>query len=342
LLITGGGSSVGYYATQIAKLRGARVIATASARRAELARQAGADFVIDYQHKDVTKVAKDLTRGIGVDGIIDMDLSSTVRLINEAVMAPHSTAVFYGSNVAADIGLNFPTMLWNSYGLKSFVVYELKPDDRKTGVTELNKLIAENALRHAVGERFSLRDIAKAHEAVEQGNGIGNVVIDVDVARRNQDFVRFRARPFSRIQRGRGANQRIERRFVNTFARPDVDGAAGVAVETGIEQFCRIIQRRAFGEGQLDLVLVGFAGADDAVHRPHRHAAPFHLLDRHPAAPDGSDLRIMRQRLAAPVAELCDPGVDHRPMRSSLFVVIASRSLAFTSFRQATGSPADP
>lgn len=179
LLITGGGSSVGYYATQIAKLRGARVIATASARRAELARQAGADFVIDYQQKDVTKVAKDLTRGIGVDGIIDMDLSSTVRLINEAVMAPHSTAVFYGSNVAADIGLSFPTMLWNSYGLKSFVVYELKPEDRKTGVTELNKLIAENALRHAVGERFSLRDIAKAHEAVEQGNGIGNVVIDV-------------------------------------------------------------------------------------------------------------------------------------------------------------------
>lgn len=179
LLVTGGGSSVGYYAIQVAKLRGARVIATASEAKSMHAREAGADFVIDYQHKDVTKVVKDLTRGKGVDGIIDMDLSSTVRLINEAVMAPHSTAVFYGSNVAADVGLSFPTMLWNSYGLKSFVVYELKPEDRKTDVTELGKLIAENALRHAVGERFSLRDIAKAHDAVEQGKGIGNVVLDV-------------------------------------------------------------------------------------------------------------------------------------------------------------------
>lgn len=179
LLITGGGSSVGHYATQIAKLRGARVIATASAAKADHARQAGADFVVDYQHKDVTKVVKDLTRGMGVDGIVDMDLSSTVRLINEAVMAPHSTAVFYGSNVAADIGLNFPAMLWNSYGLKSFVAYELKPDDRKTAIAELEKLLTGNALRHAVGERFALREIVQAHDAVEDGKGIGNVVIDV-------------------------------------------------------------------------------------------------------------------------------------------------------------------
>lgn len=179
LLVTGGGSSVGYYAVQIAKLRGARVIATASEAKSQHAREAGADFVIDYHHKDVTKVARDLTRGMGVDGIIDMDLSSTVRLINEAVMAPHSTAVSYGSNVASDIGLNFPAMLWNSYGLKSFVVYELKPDDRRTAIAELDKLLAGNGLRHAVGERFALRDIALAHEAVEQGKGIGNVVIDV-------------------------------------------------------------------------------------------------------------------------------------------------------------------
>lgn len=179
LLVTGGGSSVGHYATQIAKLRGARVIATASAAKADHARHAGADFVIDYQHKDVAKVAKDLTQGRGVDGIVDMDLSSTVRLINEAVMTAHATAVFYGSNVASDIGLNFPAMLWNSYGLKSFVVYDLKPEDRRNAVAELGKMLADNALRHTVGARFSLRDIAEAHAVVEEGKGIGNVVLDV-------------------------------------------------------------------------------------------------------------------------------------------------------------------
>lgn len=179
ILITGGGSSVGHYAAQFAKARGARVIATASAAKADHARTAGADFVVDYQNKDVAKVAKDLTQGRGVDGIIDMDFSSTAKLIAEAVMAPHSTAVFYGSNVAGDVALNFPAMLWNSYGLKSFVVYELRPDDRKALNAELATILDNNAVKHSIGPRFSLRDIVKAHEAVEDGKAIGNVVIDV-------------------------------------------------------------------------------------------------------------------------------------------------------------------
>src|SRR5690606_14734888 len=63
LLVTGAGSAVGYYATQIAKLQGARVIGTASDKRTEHARAAGADFIIDYKNKDVTEVVKQLTRG---------------------------------------------------------------------------------------------------------------------------------------------------------------------------------------------------------------------------------------------------------------------------------------
>ena len=108
-----------------------------------------------------------------------MDFSSTAKLIAEAVMAPHSTAVFYGSNVAGDVALNFPAMLWNSYGLKSFVVYELRPDDRKALNAELATILDNNAVKHSIGPRFSLRDIVKAHEAVEDGKAIGNVVIDV-------------------------------------------------------------------------------------------------------------------------------------------------------------------
>ena len=53
LLITGGGSAVGHYAIQLAKLQGARIIATASDAKAQHARNAGADFIVDYKSKDV-------------------------------------------------------------------------------------------------------------------------------------------------------------------------------------------------------------------------------------------------------------------------------------------------
>ncbi|MDP3897705.1 MAG: NADPH:quinone reductase [Mesorhizobium sp.] len=179
LLVTGAGSSVGHYVTQIAKLRGARVIGTASEAKADHARAAGADFVIDYQKKDVAKVAKDLTQGKGVDGIVDMDLSSTALLIAAAVMAPHGTAVCYGSNVAADVPISFPAMLWNSYALKAFLVYELTPDDRRAAIADLTAMLESGSLKHAIGPRFLLRDIAAAHEAVEGGKAVGNVVVDV-------------------------------------------------------------------------------------------------------------------------------------------------------------------
>ena len=179
LLVTGAGSAVGHYVTQLAKLRGARVIGTASAEKADHARDGGADFVIDYKKKDVAKVTKELTRGEGVDGIVDMDFSTTAHLIAENVVRPHGTIVCYGSNVAGDIPLSFQAMLWNSYALRFFLVYELKPEDRRTAIEELTILLKEGALKHSIGARFPLRDIAAAHEAVEAGKVVGNVILDV-------------------------------------------------------------------------------------------------------------------------------------------------------------------
>ena len=54
VLVTGGAGAVGHYAVQLAKWGGARVIATvSSALKAEQARLAGADLVINYKTEDV-------------------------------------------------------------------------------------------------------------------------------------------------------------------------------------------------------------------------------------------------------------------------------------------------
>jgi len=179
ILVTGAGSSVGHYAVQFAKAKGARVIGTASAGRADLARQAGADFVIDYKTKDATKVVKDLTNGKGAHGIIDMDFSSTAKLIANGAIAPHGKTVCYGSNVHGDVQISFPTMLWNSLSLQVFLVYELLSQEREAAIAQLNREIAAGHLKHAIGKRFRLDDIVAAHEAVESGEVAGNVVIDI-------------------------------------------------------------------------------------------------------------------------------------------------------------------
>jgi NADPH2:quinone reductase len=43
----------------------------------------------------------------------------------------------------------------------------------------LSELLASGKIKHAIGARYALRDIVAAHEAVEQGKVLGNVVIDL-------------------------------------------------------------------------------------------------------------------------------------------------------------------
>jgi NADPH2:quinone reductase len=179
IFVTGGATSVGHYATQIAVLRGARVITTASERRVEHARSAGADEVIDYRTEDVAVRVRELTEGRGVDAIIDMDISSTAPLLSRDILAPHGRIVCYGSNVPDDIPVPFLTMLRRSLTLQFFLLYELLPDERNAATSELTTLLEKGRLAHAIGARFPLAEIAAAHESVELGSVIGNVLLDL-------------------------------------------------------------------------------------------------------------------------------------------------------------------
>jgi NADPH2:quinone reductase len=177
IFVNGAAAAVGHYAVQIAKLAGARVIGTSSPERQRLARNGGVDELIDYRHEDVAERVKTLTGGKGVDGIIDMDMSSTLPLLAKGVLAQHGKMVCYGSNVAGDIPLSFPAMLWGSLTLQVFVVYELLEAERQAAVSELTRLLEAGSLKHAIGATFTLDDIAAAHEAVEGGKVMGNVVL---------------------------------------------------------------------------------------------------------------------------------------------------------------------
>jgi NADPH2:quinone reductase len=180
VLVIGASSPVCHYVAQIAVLRGARVIGTVgSADKARHALTAGCAATIDYKSEPVAERVKELTGGRGVDAIADMDFSSTVRLLEQGALAPHGTLASYGSNSYVDIAIPFRTLLWNSTSLRFFLVYDLAPQDRRAVIDELGRLLASRSLQHTIGARFNLDQIAAAHEAVEAGKLIGNVVVDV-------------------------------------------------------------------------------------------------------------------------------------------------------------------
>jgi NADPH2:quinone reductase len=180
ILVVGASSAVGHYAAQLAVLGGAKVIGTVgSPEKAKHAIAAGVEATINYKTESVEERIKFFAGSRGVDAIVDMDFSTTVRLLGSDGLAPHGTLVSYGSNSYGDIGIPFLPLLWNSISLHFFLVYDLAPPDRLAAISGLTNLLAGGRLSHAIGGRFSLSEIASAHEAVEGGKVLGNVIVEV-------------------------------------------------------------------------------------------------------------------------------------------------------------------
>ncbi len=97
-LVHAAAGGVGLLLTQAARLRGARVLATAgSARKAELARKAGAEEVILYQEKDFVAEVKRLTGGKGVQVVYD-SVGQATFLKSLECLAPRGLIVTFGQS----------------------------------------------------------------------------------------------------------------------------------------------------------------------------------------------------------------------------------------------------
>jgi NADPH2:quinone reductase len=178
VLVTGAGNVVGNYITQLAVRRGATVIGTAgSAHRKSHASAAGAAHVLDYKAGSIADGVRQITAGHGVDAIVDMDFSSTAGFLSQGVLKAHGTLVTYGSNSVGATPVDFRAMLFGSYGIKAFLVYDLEGADREVITAELTALLESNSLTHKIGATFNLDEIDLAHEAVESGTNTGSVQI---------------------------------------------------------------------------------------------------------------------------------------------------------------------
>jgi NADPH2:quinone reductase len=178
VLVAGGAGAVGHYVVQLAKRAGATVIATVSSpEKASHARAGGADHTIDYRREDVGERVAALTGGRGVDRMVEVDLAANAHLISR-VMRPGGAVVVYGSG-GAEAAVPATFCIRNSISLLFYIVYELPPAVRSAEAAAVNELLAADALVHAVAERHPLDAIVAAHEAVESGRVIGNVVVDI-------------------------------------------------------------------------------------------------------------------------------------------------------------------
>jgi NADPH2:quinone reductase len=176
VLVAAGAGAVGHCAIQFAKKRKATVITTVSSpAKAEIARAAGADHVIDYKREDVGERVMAITAKRGVNAVIEMDLAANARLL-PTVLAPNGVVAVYGSG-AAEASIPFQFLLQNSITLQFFLVYLMPAEMRQRATADITQMLEQGELIHNVAQTFDLGDMVAAHEAVESGKAMGNIVV---------------------------------------------------------------------------------------------------------------------------------------------------------------------
>ena len=169
LLVQGGAGAVGHYAVQIAKLKGAHVIATVSSdEKAAHARAGGADEVINYRTEKVE---------VSVDRVLEVNLSANAA-VDAAVLKPNGSVVVYGSDEDVAPVLARASIV-KAIAYRFFLVYEMPLAKRQAAIAELTRWMEEGKLKHTVAQRFALAEIAAAHEAVEARRAMGNIVVEL-------------------------------------------------------------------------------------------------------------------------------------------------------------------
>ncbi|MCZ6524133.1 MAG: NADPH:quinone oxidoreductase family protein [Alphaproteobacteria bacterium] len=180
LLVHGAGSGVGLVAVELGKLLGATVIATAgSALKLEVAREYGADHLINYREEKIRERVKEFTAGAGADVVYDPVggdvMDESVRCIN---WGGRILVIGFASGRFADIpsnlvlikGMSVVGVYWGSFAARN-------PERNRENLRVLLEWFAQGKVKPLISRSFALEEAAAALEALEARKVTGKAVL---------------------------------------------------------------------------------------------------------------------------------------------------------------------
>jgi NADPH:quinone reductase-like Zn-dependent oxidoreductase len=161
VLIHGGAGGVGHFAVQLAKWKGAHVIATASARNHELVHELGADEVVDYQTQKFENVARK------IDIVLD-PIGGDTQERSWKVLKKRGVLVSVVQPPSQEKG--------RAVGARGAMV-QSRPDGAK--LAEIAKLIDEGKLAPVINRILPLSEARRAQELSQSGHTNGKIVLRI-------------------------------------------------------------------------------------------------------------------------------------------------------------------
>jgi NADPH:quinone reductase-like Zn-dependent oxidoreductase len=169
-VVVQGTGGVSIFGLQLAKILGARVIATSSSdAKLDRAKSLGADALINYKTKpDWSAAVRELTGGVGADHILDVGGSGTLAQSLRAIRAGGAISVIgvLGGN---KLEIEPTSILMRGVRLQGVLV------GSRAEFADMNRAIAQHAIKPVVDRIFDLADARAAFETMAEGKHFGKV-----------------------------------------------------------------------------------------------------------------------------------------------------------------------
>ena len=170
IFIQGASGSVGSFAVQFAKAKGAYVIGSGSTKKQEFLRQLGADEVIDYK----TEHFEDLWQDIDV-----VFEASSVR-DNKERLKSLSVLKNGGIFVSANVDFPFDAAVTKAMEKKKVKgVFLAAQTNHLTWLNQITQWIEEGKVKVTIGKVYPLEQVAEAHREIGNGQICGKLVLEV-------------------------------------------------------------------------------------------------------------------------------------------------------------------
>lgn len=180
LLVHAAAGGVGSAAVQLGRAAGARVIAVVGGpHKAEVARELGADLVIDRQRESIVEAVREATGGRGADVVYDPVGGASFTASTKCVaFEGRIVVVGFASGEIPTPGLNHALVKnYSLLGLHWGLYERHDPAAVRQAHAELSTLAADGAIRPLVSERVGLTGAAEAVQRVADGVTTGRVAV---------------------------------------------------------------------------------------------------------------------------------------------------------------------
>lgn len=179
VLVAGGAGAVGQAAIQLAKWAGARVAATVSrAEQEKIAREAGADVVVNRKAGDPAGAIKAFARG-GIDRVVEVAFEANLDL-NRAVLKPNGVISTYSSGPHDSAPrIPFGPVMRQGITVHFILVYVMSREAHQQAARDVNAALEAGRYRPHVARTFALAETPAAHEAQESGSAVGKLLVEI-------------------------------------------------------------------------------------------------------------------------------------------------------------------